>query len=189
MSDVIPIEEVLGHLHKLFRLAILLMLLVGSSLWSYREVERVVASFQKSVPTRVPDGQEDKGRKNAFEEMIKQSEQFQGWSALILGGIVAIIITTKVHKAPHLAWAYVAIGVAAVFLIFSLHAGWVLRRRYTFLLPFNDFKDFISMNALLQLQVKLFMLSMTAVSIFAGWFLILIIIEKLDPTDSRGAGT
>jgi|ERR1044071_4504206 hypothetical protein len=189
MTRLVPIEEVLAQMRKLFRLALLLILLVGSSLWSYRQVEGVIASIQETKTEFVPEGCEDKRRKNGFEEMIKQSGQFQGWSVLILGGIIAVIITTKVHKypLPLVAWAYVAIGVAAVFLVFSLYAGWVLEKRYTFLLPFNDFADFKNMNALLQLQAKFFMLSMAAVSIFAGWFLVLIILEKVDPTDSGGA--
>lgn len=165
------------------RFAIFLIIMVGGALCSHCEVEKVRESYQDTEIEEVAKGAENETLKNALAEMVKQSEQFHSWSVLILGGIVAIIITTKVHKAPGLPWAYIAIGLAGVVLIYSLQAGWVLKKRYTFLVSNNNYTDFNSMNSLLQTQVNLFMFAMLCVSVFASWFLVLIILGKVDPYD------
>jgi hypothetical protein len=184
MSHPPAAQDDLAQMRKLFQLALLFIVMVGGGGYAYCEIDRAEKMF-KAVK-EVPHGYEDKVSKNAFAEMVKQAEQCHGWAALILGGIIAAVITTKVHKVPLLPVAYVLLGLAAVLLVGSLQAGWALKQRHTYFVLINNFSDFRGMNALLLLQTKFLMWAVGSVSIFAAWFLCMIVYEVVKPYDPPG---
>lgn len=168
----------------LVRLCLLTAMAIFCAYWSYCKIEKVRQSYQVPVET-IPAGEEDINSKNAALELIKQSELFQGWSVLALGGIVAISVTTKVHRTPGIGWAYLFLAPAAIFLLNSLQAGWVVKKRYTFLVGRNNFSLYPTLSNLLQVQSELFLYSLLGLSLFAGWFLLFIVIGKSKPYELK----
>lgn len=136
------------------------------------------ATEEKDKPDWAPE-ETKAAYKNTADALIKQSEQLQSWGVLILTGIIAILITTKVHRTPGAQWSYVALGPAAIFLVIALNTGVITARRYTFLLSVDDFSEFPSLSSLVQLQSELFANAIICVSLFAGWFLLLIAMGKV----------
>ena len=167
-----------------FRAILLVVLTMFSGWCSYNEVERVLETQIEDIEAREESRKND-AEKNAVNTILKQSEQFQSWSVLILTGIVALLITTTVHRTPGASWAYIVLGPAAIFLIISLNAGWTLTKRYTFLTAMNNFDDFASLANLLLIQSNLFLYSILSVSLFASWFLTLIVLGKIEPFEVK----
>jgi hypothetical protein len=166
------------------RASLLIMLVATSAWWSYHQVNAIRDAYQGTAVKNIWIGGEDIAHKNACAEIVKQGEQFQGWSVLILGGIVAILVTTKVHRMPYFGWAYLPLGPAAVFLATSLHAGWVLSKRYTYLVAKNNF-ELPTLSALLDVQSDLFLYSILCVSLFATCFLFFIVLERVEPFEEK----
>jgi hypothetical protein len=166
------------------RVALLIILLVVTTAWAYLKEDEVRQSYQRNNVS-MGSTEEVEARKDAAKELLKQSDQFQGWSVLILGGIVAVLVTTKVHRTPNFEWAYLPLGPAAVLLAYSLHVGWVVAKRYTFLVGANDFTSNSSLSSLVQLQSDLFLYSILCVSLFASWFLFLIVLGRVEPFEDN----
>jgi hypothetical protein len=163
------------------RAVLLFFLIIGSGGWAYSGIEAIRQRYQDSVVDTIDAGKENVAYKNAASEILKQKELFQGWSVLVLAGIVTILITTKIHRAQGIVWVYLVLGPAAIFLITSLYAGWVLTKRYTYLVAKNNYSDFNNLSALLDRQSDLFLYAIGCVSLFAGWFLLLTVLGKLEP--------
>lgn len=122
--------------------------------------------------------------KAAAGEVLKQSQSFQGWGALLLAGIVTILITTKVHRVPRISWLYLVLAPAGVFLLHSLYAGWILAKRYTYLVAQNNYSNLVSLETLFEQQATLFLYALICVSAFAAWFLVLIVVGRAEPFES-----
>lgn len=165
----------------LTRVILLLALLVATGLLSYSSLESVRERYQGTVVEMVETGKEVASHKSAAAVILKQEETFQSWAVLVLAGIVAILVTTKIHRAPGVSWAYLPLGPAAMFLLVSLNAGWVVTKRYAYLVAKNNFSDFANLSALLECQSDFFLYAITCISLFAGWFLFQIVIGKAEP--------
>jgi hypothetical protein len=136
----------------------------------------------------VEAGKEDASEKATSSGIMKQGEVFQSWSVLILAGIIAISVSTKIHRTPAVSWIYLLLGPAATFLVFSLNTGWVLTKRHTYLAAKNNFSNLDDLISLLALQWDLFFYAVVCVSLFASWFLFLIVLGKIEPFEQpRGA--
>jgi hypothetical protein len=168
---------------------LLISLLIASAWYSYYVVDNAREEYQaSSVETATPETDAAAAKeadKNAAAEILKQAEQFRGWSVIVLGAIVAILVTTKVHRTPRVELAYLPLGPATIFLVNSLHASWVLSKRYTYLVATNDYSDYGSISRLLQVESDLFLYSIVCVSLFAGWFLFLIVFGKIEPFEAE----
>jgi hypothetical protein len=169
---------------KAIRATLLVAMVIGSAWFSYRKVDNIRESYQQTQLQNIWIGGEDIAHKNACEQMIKQTEQFQGWSVLILGGIVAILVTTKVHRIAHFGWAYLPLGPAAVFLTGSLNVGWVFSKRYAYIVAKNNF-ELPKLSSLLEVQSDLFLYSIICVSLFAACFLFFIVLERVEPFEEK----
>lgn len=173
----------------LIRMVVLVGLLIGSGLYSYCKIDKARESYQApSSATAEPkrdDPASKEADKNATAEILKQAEQFRGWSVLVLAAIVAILVTTKVHRAPAVEWAYLVLGPATMFLVNSLYAGWVLNKRYTHLVATNNYSDYGSISRLLQIESDLFLASIVCVGLFAGWFLFSIVSGSATPFEVK----
>lgn len=175
------------------RAALLIILLIASAGWSYCKLETVREGYQSSsVETNEPQQKEDgatiEADNEVCAEILKQADQFRGWSVLVLGGIIALLVTTKVHRTVGVEWAYLPLGPAAIFLVNSLYAGWILTKRYTFLVATKNFSDYDSLSDLLQVQSDLFLNSILCVGLLAGWFLFLIVLGKIEPFETEKKG-
>lgn len=169
----------------ILRVALLFALVIGSGYWAYSGIETIRQRYQDSVVDSIDDGKENVAYKNASSEILKQKELFQGWAVLVLAGIVTILITTKIHRAQGIVWVYLLLGPAAMFLITSLYAAWVLTKRYTYIVAKNNYSDFGNLSALLEKQSDLFLYAIGCVSFFASWFLLLTVLGKLEPFETN----
>jgi hypothetical protein len=170
------------------RVVLLFILLIGSGFWSYSKLQRVRDEYQGQVVEAVRVGEEDVSRKSASSGILKQAEFFQSWSVLILAGIIAISVTTKIHRTPGVSWIYLLLGPAVMFLLISLNTGWVLTKRHAYRSAKNNFTELGDLSALLDLQSDLFLYAVVCVSLFAAWFLFLIVHGKIEPFEnSKGA--
>ena len=170
----------------IFRIVMLFVLTIYFGVGAFKGLEAIRSENEE----RQECAEEIKGetnivQKNTADAILKQSEQFQSWAVLILTGIVALLITTKVHSTPGAQWAYLPLGPAIVFLLTALNTGWVLMKTYTFLLSLNNFSDFSSLANLLQMQSDLFLDAIICVSLFAGWFLLMIVFGKVKTFDVK----
>lgn len=112
-----------------------------------------------------------------------QSGNFSDWALALLAGVIAISITTKVHKAPHSERWYILLGPAGAFLLMSLRAGWQFHRRLSNLVALDDLSDLQSLATLLITQWTLFFLGLACASAFALRYLVSIVSGYVKPHD------
>lgn len=179
------LRKIIDENSTAIRVLLLCVLIILSGWWGYRTVDKIRDQYQNTVPASVKIGEENQAFKNAAGELLKQSEQIQNWSILVLGGIVAILVTTKVHRTPKVEWAYLPIGPATMFLINGVFAGQILMRRYTYLTGKNNFDSILSLSSLSNAQSDLFIYSLFCLGLFAGWFLFLIVSGKVEPFETK----
>ncbi|HEV7645855.1 MAG TPA: hypothetical protein VGO50_18085 [Pyrinomonadaceae bacterium] len=157
--------------------------------YSSDRIESIRDSYQNSTAvSKVTAENTDLNSRNVDAEIIKQSEQFKNWAALVLGGIIAILVTSKVYRTPLIEWIYLVLAPSAVFLVYSLYAGWVLGKRYTFLVSLNYYSPTDGLIKLLEGQAGLFLYSIAGVSVFAAWFLCFIVLGKTKPFEVEKKG-
>jgi hypothetical protein len=176
-----------SSIQKVIRVTVLAVFIAVSSWYSYHWVDEIRQSYQGEDKTlqKTPIGGEDAAHKNACEQMMKQSEQLQSWSVLILGAIVAILVTTKAHRIKNnFGWPYLVLAPAAVFLAGSLNGGRAFSKRFAYIVAKNNF-DIKSLSSLLEIQQDLFLYSIICVSVFAGVFLLLIVLERVEPFEEK----
>ncbi len=119
--------------------------------------------------------------KDTAGELLHQSTEFQGWAVLILGAVIAMVITTKVHPNSSPEWTFILLGPSVSFLSFSFLAAWELKKRYNYLLLHNNFDDVMSLASYLQVQFKLFGWAIGTLTLFATCFLCLILVRRVKP--------
>jgi hypothetical protein len=110
------------------------------------------------------------------------------WGVLILGALIALVTTTKVHKIPIFEWLFLLVALATSFLIGSLAAGIVLQRRAAYLsLQFlvnadSVAKDYLDAPfKLLSIQSHLLEYTISALAVFALISLFGIVLGYVDP--------
>ena len=161
-----------------FRIVLFLIIIIGQGFWSYSKIETVRESYQSQKLEKIKCVTKNPFRKATAAEITKQGNVFMNWSVLILGGIVALLSTTKVQRSSLAKLFYILLGPSAVFLVGSLYTGWILKKRYAYLTIKNNFSSISCLNKLLNLQADLFFYALAFVSFFALFAFILILSEN-----------
>lgn len=114
--------------------------------------------------------------------MTRQNDLLINWGVIILGALVALVVTTRVHKAPLVAWLFVLVGSAATVLIGSLWAGVLFQRRLTYLVQ-KPLVSVSSLNELLLAQSELLEMALIPLGVFAAAFLVMIVSGRVNPVE------
>jgi hypothetical protein len=117
--------------------------------------------------------------------MGPQNKQLIDWGGLLLAGVIALVITTKVHAIKYYEWIFLLLSPAASFLLCSLWAGVVFQRRAAYLAIQTNSVRLDSLNELLGLQSQNLAFGLMPLSIFALVFLSAIILGYLQPFDAK----
>jgi hypothetical protein len=149
---------------------------VAHAVHLFGKAERGMVTTVNQQPTDKPHP-----NKETAGELLKQSTEFQGWTVLILGGVIAALITTKVHANCRPEWTFIPFGPATTYLFFSLLAAWELKKRHNYLLFRNNFDDLMSVANHLSVQFQLLGWAGLCLTIVGAWFLILILAGQIKP--------
>jgi len=168
----------------ILRIFLLLMLSGISARWSVCLIEQAEAQMVTKVESKQVLEKNDPYKETAGE-FLKQSTEFQGWTVLILGGVIAILITTKVHSNSRPHWTFILFGPAIVFLFYSFLAAWELKKRYNYLLLHNNFADVTSLSSHLDAQFKLLGWATGVLMGFAAVFLFLTLAREIKPDEKE----
>ena len=162
------------------RVLLLVILSASAALHSWFAIDAVRDHYQDLE--RNKPGDEDKPQKDMVTNLAKQSETLLGWAVLALAGTVTLVISTKVRPTRGLAWVFICFGPGGVLLLASSYAGLIFQRRVAFMTSINNFADFGSLNALLNLQSEFFVYALAVFSLFAGFFLYRIVQGTINPS-------
>jgi hypothetical protein len=165
---------------SVIRVAFLIGLSGLGALRSCCLIEQAETQIVETVP-RLPASEKAPPDKETAGELLRQSTEFQGWAVLILGGITAVLVTTKVHSNSSPEWTFILFGPSMVFLSYSFLAAWELKKRYNYLLLHNNFADVFSLARYLQVQFQLFGWSIGILTLFSACFLSLILVRRIKP--------
>jgi hypothetical protein len=124
-------------------------------------------------------------KRAATKAIGEQSSNLTEWALAVLAGMVAVVITTKVHRATASEMPYVALGPAGALLFMSLRAGWQLRGRITNATAFGNFGDVDNIALLLVSQSELFMGALACGFVFGFWYLLQIVLGRVRPYESE----
>lgn len=119
----------------------------------------------------------------AADSLSAQSNKFSDWALLILGGVIAISVTTKVHAVKGVHEVFILLGPAGAFLLMSLRAGWTLQRRLTNIIALDNWSDLASLASLLISQTRLFLFGLTCATLFGLWHLVNVVAGTVSPHD------
>ncbi len=177
------------------RLGLLALLFGLPFWWSLPSISRIQDSYQKPCVTPLnptvgkaasgiqsgQSGVEPSLAKPVPDSLAQQNKQMIDWGVLLLGGIIALITTTKVHPIKHYEWWFLILGPASSSLLGSLWAGVVFQRRaaYLALQPCPESID--SLIQLLTIQNKQLERAGLILSAFALIFLIGIVFGSVKP--------
>jgi hypothetical protein len=171
---------------KVIRVILFVLLLGGPLLHSLPAVNHIRNSYQTSV---VPSSKKSEARpvpenqsvsKLVPEPLTQQNKQMIDWGVLLLGGIIALVITTNVHPIKHYEWLFLIVTLAVSYLLGSLAAGVVFQRRAAYL-AFQTTEDFDGLFALLQIQSEQLASAILALGAFAVIFLSGIVFGSVKP--------
>jgi hypothetical protein len=144
-----------------FGVAVLLISAVGT--YAFLKIDSIRANYGSGTAVSDPH------MTRAIEEMSKQSDVFLNWAVLLLAGSIGLAIAKEPLKVRAFEWAVTLFaGPPAALLLGSAWAGWVFKRRLTYLLV-NGLNDWDSLNNLLQAQASLFLIGLTVLSCFGAW--------------------
>lgn len=127
-------------------------------------------------------------QRRVVETYTKQNESLTNWSLTILGAIIAISVTSKVHHVRWCSSAYIVLGPAGAFFFGSLRAGWHFQRRVANMIALNDLSDLKSLASLLLQQTDLFRVGLIIAAAFGSWFLLNIVWGKTPPYEEPTMG-
>ncbi|MBZ5668034.1 MAG: hypothetical protein LAO30_26050 [Acidobacteriia bacterium] len=113
--------------------------------------------------------------------MTEQNKQMIDWGVLLLGGLVALVTTTKVHKIAYCEWWYLILTPAASFIFGSVWVGVLFQRRATYLEVHQLADTSESLLSFLSLQSTAFTYSLLPLVLFAVLFLTAIILGRVNP--------
>lgn len=149
----------------------------------------LLKDVESGLVRRIPYNAADKPdpRQTTGAELLKESNEFQGWTVLVMGGVIALLVTTKVHSNSNPEWSFILFGPAFVFLGTSFLAAWELKKRYNYLLVHNNFEDLNSLAKHLSAQFTLLSYSGIVLVVFGGSFLIQIILRKIKPDQKESS--
>jgi hypothetical protein len=136
----------------------------------------------ENIEQKAPSKESDFDKETAAE-LLRQSTEFQGWAILILGGVIAILITQKVHPNSSPEWTFILLGPSMIFLSCSFLTAWELKKRHNYLLKKNNFGEVMSLANYLQTQFELFGWAIGALTLFATCFLCLILLGRIKPDE------
>ena len=170
-----------GRMEIVTRLARLLML-VGTTLlaaiWAFDRVNETRDSYQDERPRPARAALDEQ---EASKAMLEQSKMFETWTIGLLSGLLIIVFTAKIHRIPNAEWLYIVVGPAAALLLGSLHASWVFRKRFTFLVLKKRLYEYDTLMRLLNDQTVIFQAALIAMIVFGSAFLIGIVMGAVRP--------
>jgi len=164
---------------QIFRLTLFLLLTAGAFVYStirldctnYGRLQR----HEQSVDVQ----------KRVIDTYTSQSEQLATWSLTLLGAIVAIAVTTKVHPVRFFSSAFVALGPGGAFFFGSLRASWQFQRRVANMIAHDDLSDLPSLASLLLQQLDLFRAGLACAGLFGAWYLVNIVVGSVEPYENE----
>lgn len=115
------------------------------------------------------------------KRMTEQNKQMIDWGVLLLGGLVALVTTTKVHKITYCEWWYLILVPAISFIFGSVWVGVLFQRRATYLEVHQLADTSESLLRYLWLQSTAFTYSLLPLALFAVLFLTAIILGRVNP--------
>ena len=119
------------------------------------------------------------------DRMAEQNKQMIDWGVLLLGGLVALLTTTKVHKIAHHEWWFLILTPAASFILGSLWAGVLFQRRAAYLSVQKYADASESLNGFLSIQSHEFIYALIPLALFALVFLAAIILGRVTPCQEK----
>lgn len=166
---------------KVIQILLLFALSIAAGFIALQKIDEVTCKFETLEVPIVADGEEDASQRYALEKFVDQSLSLQSWSLLLLSGILAISITTKVHKVPFIDKVFIINGPAIVLLTCALYMGWQLQAHANYLVWNNYFDNLDYVNQAFRLQKNLLQYSILILASLAFYFLVNIIIGNTTP--------
>lgn len=161
------------------RVITLLILSSLMTVWANNQVDSVNYKPLK-------DGKSTVEERRVADKFQAQSDGVEGWALALLGLLTAVVVTTRVHKAPQIETLFIILGPAFIALLFSVRASRALHMRLTNLYAFNNLEDIASVEDMLIHQWDLFFIALICVAIFAGSYLVNIVRGAVKPYDPKG---
>ena len=162
-------------------LSILYLSILIVGIYCFNQVETIRDTYQNENIGVIEDGREDKSQKYALERLLIQSNGLQSWALVLISGLIAISITTKVHKIKHINRMFILNGTAITLLAASLYAGLVLQRRGNYFTWLNNYNDLETINSFLYLQQQYLVYAVALLSLMALYFISNIVVGRTKP--------
>ncbi len=152
---------------------------------SIRDSYQVPNTKQQSTVTAPTAPETAKPSPVIPEHMEVQNKQMIDWGVLLLGGLVALVTTTKVHKIAYCEWWFLILTPAASFVLGSLWAGVLFQRRAAYLAVQQASDTSESLYKFLSLQSTEFIYCLIPLALFALVFLAAIILGRVTPCQDK----
>lgn len=159
------------------RVLLLLVFSASASLYGWRTVNNT--RYADLTPGNITDEVE----RRTADTLSAQSNKFSDWALLVLGGVIAISVTTKVHAVKAVHAVFILLGPAGAFILMSLRAGWTLQRRLTNIVALDNWSDTESLASLLIKQTDLFLAGLLCATLFGLWHLCNVVAGVVQPHD------
>jgi hypothetical protein len=128
------------------------------------------------------DAKTHTAREATLARMNEQNALLFQWAIVLLGGVAALITTSKVHRVGHVDTVYVLLAPAAVLLLGSIGLGIRFQRSLTYLVS-QDLSHPPALNAYLFHQGELLFAALGCLVVFVIIFYLLIVFGGAMPTE------
>ena len=152
---------------KITLLAIFTVLSLGIVFWSFYSLpdQEEEEQSEPKIPGKIEDFEK------AIAGMKETSDQMMNWSILILGGTMAITITSQSIKLKDDNAGLIFMGPIWVFLVASLYFASSFKQILTYQIANAEY-EFAPLNDYLYLQVAFFHYSIAPIGALALWYLV-----------------
>jgi hypothetical protein len=121
-------------------------------------------------------------REATLARMNEQNALLFQWAVVLLGGVAALVTTSKVHRIGHVDTVYVLLAPAAVLLLGSIALGIRFQRSLTFLVS-RDYSHPPALNPYLFQQGERLFEALACLALFVVVFYLLIVFGGTVPTE------